>query len=197
MTSAISLKCKYAIGSYYNVGYIYYCGAKILVGGEIDNVTNIYGTHQSDYGHENVLGLTITSQNMLFFPTNVENHFPNIIAIYFGYNSLTHITNQHLIPFPNLQYLSVLNNNITSLESDLFSGLNSLKLIRFTNNNIKYVGQNFLDNFTLPSFLDDDKDEICFSSNSCINMKVTAEDRIDTLRKSLEKDCQPETQIEL
>lgn len=194
--SAISLKCAYAMGSYDIIGHMYDCEARILVGGEIDNVTNVYGTHQNGRVHENVLGLTIESQNMLFFTTNVENHFPNIIAMNFGYNSLSHISNQHLRPFPELRYLSVINNKITSLESDLFSGLNSLKLIRFTNNHIKQIERNFLDSFVLPNF-SDGAGEMCFKSNVCVDITVTAEEDIVNLRKSLEENCEPELQIEM
>lgn len=167
---------------------LYYCNGRIIFSGSESNITAIYGTHQSGLDNEDVLGLSVSSQNMEHFPTNIHLFFPNIIAIYFPYNSISFVTNDHLKPFPNLEYFSVINNRITTLDSNLFTGLNSLKLVRFTSNNIKHVGHDI----NLP-----ENGEVNFSLNPCIDKVATTAEQIIALKFHLLVSCPPSiSQIE-
>lgn len=176
------LDCSYTTGSYHLIGNLYYCSGRILAGGSESNIEAIYGTHQSGFGNEDVLGLSISSQNMEYFPTSIESFFPNLIAIYFPFNDISFVTNDHLKPFPNLQYFSIINNKITALDSNLFDGLNSLKLVRFTKNNIQHVGHDIRFSET---------GEVSFALNPCIDRFATTTDEITALKFYLLVSCPP------
>lgn len=183
ISSAIVLNCTYDLFPFHLVGAIYRCAGNISFDGDnSDKITKLDGTHQSGKRNADVQGLIIRSQDMEFFPVNIDEFFPNIIVLNFPLNSISHVSNAHLIPFPNLEFLALYSNKITSLDSNLFAGLNSLKFINFGQNNIKHVGHDFI----LPNFA-----EIYFYSNTCIDKDATTAEQITFLRFSLMINCPP------
>lgn len=55
-------------------------------------------------------------------------------------NAIANIGNRHLKPFPSLQHLFLTRNRITSMGSDLFSGMTSINYIEFIANDVRDVG---------------------------------------------------------
>lgn len=189
LSCAISLSCTFGMGTYDLIGSIYRCDASVLTDGvSNDNVTAVYGAHQTGKSHTNVLGLKIYNRNLQYVPINVEKFFPNIKVLYFESNSISHISNRHLIPFPNLEYLSLHTNRITSLDSNVLSGLNSLKYVTFSFNNIINIGHDFI----LPN-----AGRVFFNKNTCISTEATTAAQITALRFTILVSCPPTiTQIE-
>jgi len=182
ISDAISLNCSFAMETFSQVGNIYRCSASVAFDTEPEKITAVNGTHQGGREAGDVLGLQINSRRIEFFPTNIVNFFPNIIFLRFQSNSISYVNNYHLLPFPNLQYLSLYNNQITSLDSNLFSGLNSMRLISFQSNDIKHVGHDFI----LP-----DSGTITFTDNPCINLNAQTPAAIINLRFRLLVNCPP------
>lgn len=183
ISSGLGLNCTYGIGTYDVIGNIYRCDAKLLFDGQsIDNVTAVYGSHQSGKGYSDVLGLKIENQRMEFVPTNIKAFFPNIKVLMFQNNAISSISNSYLMTFPNLEYLSLHTNKLTSLDSNLLSGLNSMKFVTFSVNSIKHVGHDFV----LPN-----TSRIYFNSNKCISKEATTAAQITELRFSLSVNCPP------
>lgn len=104
--SAIALDCSYGMTLFSAIGTVYTCHARVLFDGN-ENVTSVYGTHETGKGHDDVKALSIVSQNLSFVPTNIESFFGNIIVFDLYLNVITSLSNRHLIPFPSLQYLSL------------------------------------------------------------------------------------------
>lgn len=198
-TNAIALNCQFEMvrpsydGIYTNE--LYTCTATLLIGTRSnDGVTAIFGLHQTGKDNDDVLGLRINSQNMEFFPTNIEEFFPNIEAIDFYDNAITSISNRHLNPFPNLSFLSLPYNRIASLDSNLFVGLNALQyiflsnnvvtsiqsnvfvglnsgsLFDLSNNRIRHIGHDLI----LPTFAN-----IWLYNNTCVNTTFDTESDVD------------------
>lgn len=187
VATAIVLNCTYDTFPFHLVGNIYRCAGTISLDGEYsDKITDLYGTHQPENRNDDVEGLIIRSQNMEFFPENIDAIFPNIKLLNFPLNSISHVSNAHLIPFPNLEFLALYGNKITSLDSDLFSGLNALKFINLGRNGIKHIGHDFI----LPKF-----GEIYFYLNACIDEDAITAGQITLLRLSLMIKCPPEPAI--
>lgn len=183
VSSAIVLNCTYDLFPFHIVGGIYRCAGQILFDEEnSDKITELYGTHEPRKGNVDVQGLIIRSQDMEFFPVNIDAFFPNIKLLNFPLNSISYVSNAHLIPFPNLEFLALYGNKITSLDSNLFSGLNSLKFINLGGNKIKHVGYDLI----LPNFA-----EIYLYSNTCIDKDAVTADQITFLRFSLMIKCPP------
>ncbi len=180
-SSAITLACQFQTIEFSAVGNIYSCIENSLFN-ESGKVTYVSGTHISGKANQDVRGLRLYKRSMNQFPVNIEAFFPKIIALNFGENSITHINNSHLIPFPQLQYLSLWKNRLTSLDGNLFSGLDSIKYINFEFNKIKHVGHDLV----LPN-----SGEINFYGNVCINILASNPDEIAWLRFLLTVYCPP------
>lgn len=179
---AIELNCTYTQVTFAVTGSIYTCTATVLFNGDSD-VTNVTGNHQVNRGNSDVQALRIQSQNLPFFPTNVEEFFPNTKAFSFYNNSITSISNDHLSPFPDLLYLRLLRNRITSLDTNVFSGLAELKFIDLDLNEIRHVGHAI----DLP----DTDGYMYFRDNMCIDKVAYTAEEIALLRFDLLRNCPP------
>lgn len=174
--SAISLDCTFGI-----LVNRYACQARVLFDGN-EKVSTVFGAHQTGMGHDDVLVLSLMSQNLPFFPTNIEAFFPNTVTIYLNDNTISNVNNSHLIPLQSLQTLGLANNRLTTLDSSLFSGMTSLSYISFANNNIRHIGHDI----SLP-----DGGSIYFNSNDCISDFATTPAEVDSLRLELLRQCPP------
>lgn len=163
------------------IGSIYTCEAGVLTDGS-DTVSAIYGNHQSGKTDLDVHGLVLQSKGLDFVPRNVDSFFPNIRAVDLYSNLISSIRNVHLRQFKNMVYFAVMDNKLTSLDSNLFDGLPFLNYISFTNNSIKHVGHDFI----LPSL-----GEIYFDLNDCISYNAVNATQIDSLRFKLLLNCPP------
>jgi len=180
-TSAIELNCTFGNVFYTIPGSLYTCTATLL-SNENSDVTLVIGNHDNDRDHFDVEALRIQSQALQFFPTNVEEFFPNLKAFSFYNNSISSITNNHLRPFPNLEYLRVLLNNITVLDTNLFSNMTSVRYIDFDSNNLRHVGHDI----DLP-----DTGYLYFQSNPCIDERATTAGEIANVKLDLLRGCPP------
>ncbi|XP_037029186.1 uncharacterized protein LOC119069240 [Bradysia coprophila] len=182
-SSTTTLNCDFEMYPFDTIGSIYTCTGRITIN-EGAKVTQMYSVagHMSGKNNGNVLALRMNSKSMTTFPVNVENFFPNIKALHFGENMISHINNSHLNPFPDLRFLSMWNNHLTSLDSNLFAGLTSMSYINFEFNRIMYVGHDFV----LPYSA-----EIRFYSNPCISDMASTPDRISLLKFLLAVKCPP------
>ncbi|XP_037047385.1 uncharacterized protein LOC119082112 isoform X1 [Bradysia coprophila] len=177
----IALDCVFRSYSFALIGSRYVCVARVLFDAN-ENVTTVYGLHETGKGHEDVHGIVMTSQNLEFVPTNIESFFPNVIAISLWDNHITSIQNRHLAPFPNFEYLWLEGNNLTSVDGGLFSGLNSMRFINFNSNRIRHVGHDL----DLPL-----GGEVRFTGNSCISQTAATPDAVATLKLNLLRNCPP------
>lgn len=169
------------------IGSIYTCDAGILSDGS-EIVTSIYGNHIDGRSNSDVHGFVIHSQGLAFIPVNVESFFPNIRALDVYNNFISNVTNFHLKPFTNLVHFAIIDNKITSLDTDVFKGLSFLNYVSFRNNSIRHVGHDFI----LPSL-----GEIHFDLNECINEVAVNATQIDSLKFNLLLKCPPKiSQIE-
>lgn len=192
----------------YNSNEIYACSGTALTETRIEEVTQIFGAHQSGKLNGDVLGLTILEQNIGFFPRNIEAFFPNIAVIDFSNNSISSISNQNLITFPNLRHLGVSNNRISSLNSNLFSGLNSLRFILLNDNAINSLDSNLFAGVNSGSFIDlsnnairhvghnfilPKQSDIWLENNICVDASfhTFSDDIIEEIKFDLLKKCPP------
>lgn len=179
----IALNCLFEMKLFERIDSVYTCVGTVLDDGSgNENVSAVYGTHETGKRHEDVYGIALRQQNLEFVPTNIEQFFPNIVAIDLYNNSITSISNRHLAPFPNLQYLTLLRNKITTIDGDLFDGINVMKHISFTSNNIRNVGHDL----NLPT-----DGAIFFTETQCISQTATSPDAVASLKLNLLRNCPP------
>ncbi|XP_037047434.1 uncharacterized protein LOC119082141 isoform X2 [Bradysia coprophila] len=178
----IALDCSYGIISWDTVGSVYTCTARVLFDNVDGSVTAIFGSHQTGKGHEDVGGIILEGQDLSVFPTNIEYFFPNMIGISLYNNSIPAVNNEHLAPFPYLQFLGLTTNKITSIGGNLFSGMNSMVYISFSNNNIRHVGHDL----NLPI-----NGRTYFSTTTCIDQTATTPVEVASLTLNLLRFCPP------
>ncbi|XP_037047437.1 uncharacterized protein LOC119082142 [Bradysia coprophila] len=178
----IALDCSYGMVTFTTDLSVYACTARVLFDNVDGSVTAIFGSHQTGKGHEDVGGIILESQNLSVFPTNIEYFFPNMIGISLYNNSIPAVNNEHLAPFPYLQFLGLATNKITSISGSLFSGMNSMRLISFSFNNIRHVGHDL----NLPI-----NGVSLFSANTCIDQYATTPAEVASLTLNLLRNCPP------
>jgi len=160
-TDAIALDCLFGIKLFAEVDSVYYtCIARPLID-QNDTVNAVYGAHPTGKGHLDVEAIDISSQNLPCFPRNMEQFFPNLLVIYLANNSITTITNSRLLPFPNLRYLSLHSNKLSTLDVNLFSGM-------WTSSTSYYID---------------------FRSNTCIDERATTSDQLFMMKLNLLRNC--------
>lgn len=178
-----AVDCLYETRSFDRVGSIYTCGGTVLADGSVDeNLTRVYGLHETGKQHEDVQAIAIRDQNLQFAPTNVEQFFPNIIVIDLRDNNITTISNRHLLPFPNLKSLIMWQNKVTSVEGDLFKGINGMVHYSFSRNDVRHVGHEL----NLQA-----NGGIYFSDNPCINQAADLPSQVASLKLNLLRNCPP------
>lgn len=183
LSTAIEINCTFKDFYYDEVGGdLYYCRVDVVVFDEQnrDEITTVSGNHAIAKGNHDVEGLQIVNKKLKTFPTNIQDFFPNIKHL--PVNLISNITNSHLISLPKLQYLDFYSNKITSLDSNLFSGLESLKIVRLSYNNIRHVGHDLI----LPRNC-----RIFLLNNPCIHANAITEDEITSLETMLQRQCPP------
>lgn len=164
------------------LGYLYTCADNISYN-ESGTVTAVDGTHDIGKTNADVQALRLYSTNMSQFPTNIETFFPNIRALNFGENLISEVKNSHLSPLQHLQYLSLWKNRITSLDSNLFAGIDSIQYIDFQFNRIMHVGHDFV--------LPNTTQRISFFDNPCINDTISNQSDVGHLKFQLSVKCPP------
>jgi len=186
LSFGIGVNCNFHIVQWTTLGSTYTCDTISLTFDQTnrESITVVNGTHQNGRTNADVLGFRIFNEGLDHFPVNIVRYFPNIRGLDFRDNSISYVNSQHLFPLPNLVDLSLWNNKITSLDSNLFSG-HAMQVINFMGNNIAHVGHDFvLPNTLSNGFLD-------FRNNPCINRRASTPGEITALRISLLENCQP------
>lgn len=115
-------------------------------------------------------------------PKNIELFFTNLIVLFWDAGNLLSITAEDLKPFPGLKMFAVYDNNLVSLDGDLFQHTTKLNFIEFASNRITNVGPNLLGNLA-------ELIEVDFSNNLCISANATTPEGIQTLKLKLAMQC--------
>ncbi|KAG5680012.1 hypothetical protein PVAND_009545 [Polypedilum vanderplanki] len=125
---------------------IYYCEVKnldIFSNGLKVKIDGATGQHLSHSNNNQVKGIDIIgASNMKFFPSNIENVFPNLIVIRIATSKLIHITNEDLKPFTKLKYLFLQYNLIEIIPENLFIHNQELVVIWLEENKIQHIDKN-------------------------------------------------------
>ncbi|CAG9812355.1 unnamed protein product [Chironomus riparius] len=166
-TTNIKIACKY---DYYNKWmlnvqsnfsaqhkqFIYECmvtDIKIINKHERE-VSNVSGIHDQNMTNENVKSFSIGNRVMHFMPNNVEKFFTNLIVLDVYATRLQEIHKKDLEPFPDLKFLSLTNNELKTINFDLFVYNPNLEVLLLTGNRIEIVNDafEFLSNLQYLSF---------------------------------------------
>lgn len=141
----------------------------------------IIGTHKQGKIDKNVEGFWLESQELHQIPHGIESFFPNLKAFYL-YDAKLKTVSKDVLQYPSLRYLSLRNNELVTLDVDLFEYTPELEVIRFKLNLIQHVGLHLLsrlDNLTIA----------LFNTNACINRDAYDRAQVIELNTQLALSC--------
>jgi hypothetical protein len=114
-------------------------------------ITSATGEHiDSSMTHASVKSFYTdsTSRTLNFFPRGLNGVFPNLEAIFMRYGRLIEVHQSDLKPFTTLRYLRLDDNDIRTLEKDLFKFNTALEYIGVHNNKITSIHPTVFDHLT-------------------------------------------------
>lgn len=185
-SSALKFHCTFEIRTWNDLGEIYICSATSEVTATTTSsisLEEVVGNHLSGKSNEDVKGVvTYRSSEFTQIPLGMETFFPDLKLIQFWYGNISSVVAEHLRPFPNLVYLSLPVNHITSLDTDLFKYTTKIKDFVIPSNKIQRVGENIFSN--LPELR-----WVNFLSNPCFSYYADTPEQLQYLKNSLAQYC--------
>lgn len=165
------------------VGTRYSCLAEVINSGSssLDNVTGIHDTGRSN---DDVGFLLILDQNVPFVPEGIAEFFKNLDVLVIDSSSLMTISANDLRPFPGLLYLQLYDNQLASLDGDLFTHTPQLQAVFFSQNRIEHIGHDLVTNLNNLTTL-------FFTNNICINTFANTRALVISLAPFLSVLCPP------
>lgn len=183
-TCGVKIQCRYQVGEWF-FGTFYTCEATITSVENPTNVTEISGIHMGGQNDGSVKGFFINGHRALTgIPDGIEKFFPNLEAFQWFQGNLSSVGSSTFRPFPNLLSINVGDNQLVTLEGDLFQYTRKLKGIYFYVNSLAHIGHGLLtglNNLT----------EAIFTANPCINAFAITPEQIQALNLQLPISCPP------
>ncbi|KAG5667598.1 hypothetical protein PVAND_015574 [Polypedilum vanderplanki] len=185
----ITLDCTYRMSRipWPIVGAIYECyiESDLFITHSKMPIKEATGDHLSWKNEEKVIGFYVRSAEVIYFPNNLEKIFPNLRLIAIAMSHLREIKQRHLMPFDQLQYLSLFDNDVEVIEKHLFAHNLLLEAIDLRENRILKIHVNVFDyliNLHL-LYLSD-----AFNS-SCVSFDANVREEVVRLINELKEEC--------
>lgn len=125
------------------------------------------------------------SPSCFYVPSGIADNFQNVKVLVIAFTGLKEITREDLKPLILLENLYIDNNELESLDKDLFISNSLITTINLSNNKIKSVGIHALEPLT-------NLQKINFSNNACIDLDGVDEESIKEVKRQLSLNCAPE-----
>lgn len=192
-SAAVVIRCDFGFDHFPIVGYQYGCyNATVTDKSSPSYVSNIYGRHQVVTIEDEPKNLTASDVRVFqlshmtrleSLPEGIVSFFPNLVGFRWEDDNLTQISANDLIPFPDLQVLSLWNNKLRSLHADLFKHTQKLIYINFSKNPIEEVGYGILDDINVL--------EAYFQLSNCIDFIARGANAMFQMKVLLHVKCPP------
>lgn len=146
----------------------------------------INGKHQDFMTNQDVRGLSFESiKSLKKIPYGLTTVFPNLIYLQIRKCGLASLTKRDLIGLEHLQGLWLPENDIVSLDADVFENCQGIRLLCFYKNKLKFVDSDVfkpLKNLT----------DANFCENTCIDKNYLQgnKDQLNALMEEILKKCQ-------
>lgn len=145
---SLKIKCQYeSVATFASViGNHYKCYTrKVVIKNPYEVVDSIEGTHEDGKSSDDVKSISIFQATCHYFPKGLEKIFKNIQDIKVYHSGLRTISRDDLQPFRDLKALSLENNELTSLDSNLFEFNTKLKQIKLSGNYLTMIAAGVFD----------------------------------------------------
>jgi hypothetical protein len=160
------------------------CAATITNFDDPQRLGVVTGVSEVGRNNDEIGYFYIEDQQLLFFPTNLADIFPNLIAIRFARTNISAVSYLDLEVFPDLTFISLQANQLESVDGDLFDNNRELLFIGLSGNLIQHVGFNLFTSLTKLK-------RVTFFTNPCVNAAGTGQSEIQKLNDLLPEMCPP------
>lgn len=123
-------------------------------------------------------------QHLPFVPEELSEFFRNLDALWIDRSSLISISANDLRPFPRLVFLQLDDNQLTSLDGDLFAHTPNLQGMSFQWNKIEHIGHDLVTNLNNLTIL-------LLQYNVCVDAWATTRAEVLSLGARLSDLCPP------
>jgi hypothetical protein len=143
-----------------------------IISKEMTKIESVTGSHDSGKSNDDVLGFHAYSYSKIinYFPSGLDLIFKNIKLISTEKVKLKEIHQSDLKPFQQLEFLCLAQNDITTLEKDLFKFNPNLILVMLYSCRISHIDPNVFDNLHKLTYL-------LLESNACIHEEARDDSR--------------------
>lgn len=98
-------------------------------------LTSLYGISCIE-GVQKITLLELTGNNLIEIARDELRYLPNLEFIYLAYNSISSIETGSFVGLTNLKYLDLSRNKILTIDNDTFKGLNNLSTLYLSGNSL-------------------------------------------------------------
>lgn len=152
-TEAVHFNCRFTNMTFSGVlGVVYACDVTLTVTGST-TLESISGSHQSGRTNDDVEIINMARQNLTFIPEGIDSFFKNLRGLEFWYTPLTAISSRDLQPFPKIIYFRAAGSRLTSLPGDLFSFTPNIQHLSMRENQIEHIGHDLVKNLNSLAWL--------------------------------------------
>lgn len=184
-TSAKVIPCTFMTREWPVVGTIHECFSMQVDFKEPNEVVdNVTLTLPNGVSIDEIKVVCIHETTCHYFPKGIEKIFKNLVALQVTYSGLKSITQENLKPFTRLRGLWLNDNNLISLEPNLFRFNPMLEIVRFDSNRLRVISIDIFD-FT-PKLT-----ETHFTDNVCTSKVGKTKAQINQIVWEIIQNCQP------
>lgn len=151
-------------------------------------ISKFIGEHVEGRSNKDVTAIVTDKSAFQYFPRNLHKIFPNLETLDFSKCGVLHITRNDLVGLENLEDFNLNKNKLSSLPSDLFTGMN-IRELRLQGNRIEFMSSEVLKPLGRLKYVD-------FRNNDSINTLFAPEDpssvaSLQELMEIIDKECKP------
>lgn len=161
---------------------LYYTCISSVESTESSALERVSGDHDVGKSDVDVEYLNINQQSMPSFPEDIEKFFPNLKSLWIVESGLLSIGARDLRQLPQLIFLILRDNPITTLNSDLFSFTPELEYIEIVRCSIEKVGATLLARLDNLKYVD-------LTNNTCISANAADRAQVLALMPSISEQC--------
>lgn len=169
--------------------YTYKCIVSSIEFPPNPKILSIEGAHERKYTHMDVNIICFESCLLSHIPRDLLRFFPKLNVIQVYASGLKEITIEDLAPYPNLIYLGIVCNELTSLPNNLFESTPLIEYVDFSMNKISKIGPRIFDSLKRLhgiNLMDNKTINTCF-----INGKELTVGNVNQVVKIIKANCRP------
>ena len=145
-------------------------------------ITNVSGTHVTNFQIVDVNSLKIDNQNMKFLPINIAEYFPDLKEIIVSNSNLEYITEKDFRGLTQLSIMFMTNNRLKDLPCGVFDTNKRLEEIHFEENSLSEIGADVFKPLTFLTVAH-------FRNNNCIDKDAGNSGEVEGLLNEITTKC--------